>query len=141
MKYSEGRKMKWMLIEGVVLLAGGGLGCLVCPETHWFFELAQTCMGIGIGFTGVSAVLLLLRKLMGEKRARARDLARGDERAIMVAYKSQNLTAIAAVLALCAMTMVSTVRGDALYRSMGIGSCFALCAVKLISYFWYNKKI
>ena len=64
-----------------------------------------------------------------------------DERGMAVAYKAQNVGAIAAVLAMIAMMLTALIRGDHFYAVMGSALLCAVALVKLAAWYIYNKKM
>lgn len=136
------KSMKALLIAGVALIVlGAAAACLLPEEAHLATRLAGFVNGAGASLAVLAAAMLLRRKRLGEARAKDSELTMNDERGIAVAYKAQNVAAIAAVLALIAMTVTALVRDDTLYMTMGSSLLCAVALVKLVAWYAYNRKM
>ena len=139
-RLTEKKNMKVMLAIGLAMIVIGAIAGYVLPEeAHWQTKTAGVINGAGFAFTTMAAVVLIRRKRMGEERANDSELAMTDERGIAVAYKAQNVAAIASVLGIVAIMLTALFRGDALYMSLGIAVCFFVAFVKLIAWYVYNR--
>ena len=136
---------KWltgMLAAGVVLLAAGLIWAYGVGAGEGLpMRMAGFLCGLGGALAAIGGGYLLLNWLSGEKRTRQRTLHMEDERGLTVAYKAQNAAAIAAVLALIAMTVTALVRGDSLYMMMGSAACCLVALVKIIAWYAYDKMM
>lgn len=141
-RLTDNKSMKALLIAGVALIVlGAAAGYLLPEEAHLATRLAGFMNGVGVTLAVLAAAMLLRRRRLGEARAKDNELTMSDERGIAVAYKAQNAAAIAAVLALIAMTVTALVRDDTLYITMG---CMLMCTValvKLVAWYAYNRKM
>ena len=141
-KLTEKKNMTVMLIVGLALIAAGALaGYLLPVEAHLATRIAGFMSGIGSSLAIIAGVVLLRRWRLGEKRAKDAELAMNDERGLAVAYKTQNVAAIAAVFALIAMTLTALVRSDDFYAFMGSMLLCAVALVKLAAWHVYNRKM
>lgn len=141
-KLTEKKNMTVMLIVGLALIAAGALaGYLLPVEAHLATRIAGFMSGIGSSLAIIAGVVLLRRWRLGEKRAKDAELAMNDERGLAVAYKAQNVAAIAAVFALIAMTLTALVRSDDFYAFMGSMLLCAVALVKLAAWHVYNRKM
>ncbi|MBR5225363.1 MAG: hypothetical protein IKV90_06855 [Clostridia bacterium] len=139
-KWANEKMMKMMLIVGLVMMIAGGAAAYFLPEeAHLMTKLAGMVSGMGMAFAVIGGAVLLRRKRLGEERAKDSELAMTDERGVMVAYKAQSVTAIAAMLGIVAIMITATMRGDTLYMTIGLILCFAIGAIKLIAMHIYNK--
>ena len=136
---------KWltgMLAAGVVLLAAGLIWAYGVGAGEGLpMRMAGFLCGLGGALAAIGGGYLLLNWLSGEERTRQRTLHMEDERGLTVAYKAQNAAAIAAVLALIAMTVTALVRGDSLYMMMGSAACCLVALVKIIAWYAYDKMM
>ena len=139
-KWANGKMMKTMLVVGLAMMIVGAVVAYFLPEeAHLMTKLAGMVSGMGMSFAVIGGAVLLRRKRLGEELAKDSELAMTDERGVMVAYKAQSVTAIAAVLGIVAILLTATVRGDTLYMTLGLILCFAVGAIKLIAMHIYNK--
>ena len=134
--------MKTVLAAGLMLLAlgsvwAGSLG----EEGGTPARLAGLLCGMGGSLTAIGLGSVLMNRFLGAKRARQRELHMEDERGLMVAYKAQNVAAIAAVLAIVAMLVAALVRGDTFYMQMGTAACCMVAAVKIVAWYVYDRKM
>ena len=136
---------KWltaMLAAGMVLLAGGLIWAYGVGAADGLpMRLAGALSGMGGAFTAIGGGCLLLNRIRGERRTRESALHMEDERGLAVAYKAQNAAAIAAVLAIVAMTVTALVRGDHVYMMMGSAACCLVALVKIIAWYAYDKTM
>ena len=136
------KSMKALLIAGVALIVlGAAAGYLLPEEAHLATRLAGFMNGVGVTLAVLAAAMLLRRRRLGEARAKDNELTMSDERGIAVAYKAQSVAAIAAVLALIAVTVTALVRDDTLYMTMGSALLCAVALVKLVAWYAYNRKM
>ena len=141
-KLMEKKNMTIMLIVGLVMMVVGGVAAFLLPEeAHTLTKVAGMVNGMGLAFAVMSGAVLLRRKRMGEERAKDSELAMNDERGMMIAYKAQSVTAIAAVLGIVAIMLTALYRGDRLYMNICLVLCFAVGAVKMAAWHIYNKKM
>lgn len=141
-KWNNLKYLKGMLIGGLVMMAAGALaGYLLPDEAHLATRIAGFVSGLGSAFAMMGGVLLLRRWRLGEDRAKDADLAMNDERGLAVAYKAQNVAAIAAVFAIIAMMLTALVRGDEFYAFMGSLLLCAVALIKLAAWYIYNKRM
>ena len=134
--------LKAMLAVGFVLLAGGLIWAYGVGAGEGLpMRMAGFLCGLGGALAAIGGGCLLLNWLSGEKRTRQRTLHMEDERGLTVAYKAQNAAAIAAVLAIVAMTVTALVRGDSLYMMMGSAACCLVALVKIIAWYAYDKTM
>ena len=136
---------KWltaMLAAGMVLLAGGLIWAYGVGAADGLpMRMAGFLSGLGGALAAIGGGCLLLNRVRGERRTRENALHMEDERGLMVAYKAQNAAAIAAVLAIVAMTVTALVRGDHVYMMMGSAACCLVALVKLIAWVAYDKTM
>ena len=141
-KLTEKKRMKVMLIVGLILTALGSAAAFFMPdEAHLATRVAGFAAGLGFSLAVMSGAVLIRRRRMGEERAKDAELAMTDERGLAVAYRAQNVAAVAAVFAMIALMIAALVRGDDFYAMMG---SFLLCAValaKLAAWYFYNKTM
>ena len=139
-RMAEKKNMKVMLVIGLAMIViGAALGFVLPEEAHWQTKTAGVINGAGFAFTVLAAAILIRRKRMGEARANDSELTMTDERGMAVAYKAQNVAAIAAILGIVAIMLTALYKGDALYMSMGIAVCFFVAFAKLIAWHVYNR--
>ncbi len=139
-KMAEKKNMKVMLVIGLAMIAAGAiLGVVLPEEAHWQTKAAGVLSGCGFAFTVMAAAVLIRRKRLGEKRAADSELTMTDERGLAVAYKAQNVAAIAAILGIVMIMLTALFRGDMLYMTLGVGVCFAVAFAKLIAWYIYNR--
>lgn len=136
---------KWltaMLAAGMVLLAGGLIWAYGVGAADGLpMRMAGFLSGLGGALAAIGGGCLLLNRIRGERRTRENALHMEDERGLTVAYKAQNAAAIAAVLAIVAMTVTALVRGDSFYMAMGSAACCLVALVKLIAWVVYDKTM
>ena len=136
---------KWltaMLAAGMVLLAGGLIWAYGVGAADGLpMRMAGFLSGLGGALAAIGGGCLLLNRIRGERRTRENALHMEDERGLMVAYKAQNAAAIAAVLAIVAMTVTALVRGDHVYMMMGSAACCLVALVKIIAWYAYDKTM
>ena len=136
---------KWltaMLAAGMVLLAGGLIWAYGVGAADGLpMRMAGFLSGLGGALAAIGGGCLLLNRIRGERRTRENALHMEDERGLTVAYKAQNAAAIAAVLAIVAMTVTALVRGDHLYMIMGSAACCLVALVKIIAWYAYDKMM
>lgn len=136
---------KWltaMLAAGMVLLAGGLIWAYGVGAADGLpMRMAGFLSGLGGALAAIGGGCLLLNRIRGERRTRENALHMEDERGLTVAYKAQNAAAIAAVLAIVAMTVTALVRGDSFYMAMGSTGCILVALVKLIAWVVYDKTM
>lgn len=136
---------KWltaMLAAGMVLLAGGLIWAYGVGAADGLpMRMAGFLSGLGGALAAIGGGCLLLNRIRGERRTRENALHMEDERGLTVAYKAQNAAAIAAVLAIVAMTVTALVRGDHVYMMMGSAACCLVALVKIIAWYAYDKTI
>lgn len=136
---------KWltaMLAAGMVLLAGGLIWAYGVGAADGLpMRMAGFLSGLGGALAAIGGGCLLLNRIRGERRTRENALHMEDERGLMVAYKAQNAAAIAAVLAIVAMTVTALVRGDHVYMMMGSAVCCLVALVKIIAWYAYDKTM
>lgn len=136
---------KWltaMLAAGMVLLAGGLIWAYGVGAADGLpMRMAGFLSGLGGALAAIGGGCLLLNRIRGERRTRENALHMEDERGLMVAYKAQNAAAIAAVLAIVAMTVTALVRGDHVYMMMGSAACCLVALVKIIAWYAYDKMM
>ena len=139
---TEKKNLKVMLGVGLVLVVLGAAAAYMLPEeAHLATRVAGFVAGLGSSLAIMGGALLLRRWRLGEARARDSELAMTDERGLAVAYRAQNVAAIAAVFAMIAMMIAALIRGDDFYAMMG---SFLLCAValiKLAAWHIFNKRM
>ena len=141
-KLTNNKSMKTLLIAGVALIVIGAAAAWLLPEeAHLATRLAGFVNGAGAALAVLAAAMLLRRRRLGEARAKDTELTMSDERGIAVAYKAQSVAAIAAVLALIAVTVTALVRDDTLYMTMGSALLCAVALVKLVAWYAYNRKM
>lgn len=141
-KMAEKKNMKVMLVIGLaMMIIGAVLGYLLPEEAHWQTKAAGVLSGGGFAFTVMAAAVLIRRKRLGEARANDSELTMNDERGIMVAYKAQNVAAIAAVLGLIGVSLFALARGDELYALVCSWLLIAVALVKLIAWHIYNRTM
>ena len=134
--------LKAMLAAGIVLLAGGLIWAYGVGAGEGLpMRLAGFLCGLGGALAAIGGGCLLLNRIRGERRTRENALHMEDERGLTVAYKAQNAAAIAAVLAIVAMTVTALVRGDSLYMMMGSAACCLVALVKIIAWYAYDKTM
>lgn len=136
---------KWltaMLAAGMVLLAGGLIWAYGVGAADGLpMRMAGFLSGLGGALAAIGGGCLLLNRIRGERRTRENALHMEDERGLTVAYKAQNAAAIAAVLAIVAMTVTALVRGDHVYMMMGSAACCLVALVKIIAWYAYDKMM
>lgn len=141
-RMNDAKKLKGLLIAGLILMAAGALGGYLLPEeAHLATSIAGMASGIGSSFALIGGVLLLRRWRLGEARAKDAELVMTDERGMAVAYKAQSVAAIAAMLAMIAMMLTALARGDEFYALMGSFLLCAVALVKLAAWYVYNRKM
>lgn len=141
-KLTEKKRMKVMLIVGLILTALGSAAAFFMPdEAHLATRVAGFAAGLGFSLAVMSGAVLIRRRRMGEERARESELAMTDERGLAVAYKAQNVAAVAAVFAMIALMIAALVRGDDFYAMMGSFLLCAVALVKLAAWHFYNKTM
>ena len=141
-KLTEKKRMKVMLIVGLILTALGSAAAFFMPdEAHLATRVAGFAAGLGFSLAVMSGAVLIRRRRMGEERARESELAMTDERGLVVAYKAQNVAAVAAVFAMIALMIAALVRGDDFYAMMGSFLLCAVALVKLAAWHFYNKTM
>ena len=141
-KLTEKKRMKVMLIVGLILTALGSAAAFFMPdEAHLATRVAGFAAGLGFSLAVMSGAVLIRRRRMGEERARESELAMTDERGLAVAYKAQNVAAVAAVFAMIALMIAALVRGDDFYAMMGSFLLCAVALVKLAAWYFYNKTM
>ena len=134
--------LKAMLAAGIVLLAGGLIWAYGVGAADGLpMRMAGFLSGLGGALAAIGGGCLLLNWIRGERRTRESTLHMADERGLTVAYKAQNAAAIAAVLAIVAMTVTALVRGDHLYMMMGSAACCLVALVKIIAWVVYDKTM
>ncbi len=134
--------LKAMLAVGIVLLAGGLIWAYGVGAADGLpMRMAGFLCGLGGALAAIGGGCLLLNGLRGERRTKEQALHMEDERGLTVAYKAQNAAAIAAVLAIVAMTVTALVRGDSLYMMMGSAACCLVALVKIIAWYAYDKTM
>ena len=134
--------LKAMLAAGIVLLAGGLIWAYGVGAADGLpMRMAGFLSGLGGALAAIGGGCLLLNRIRGERRTRENALHMEDERGLTVAYKAQNAAAIAAVLAIVAMTVTALVRGDHLYMMMGSAACCLVALVKIIAWVVYDKTM
>lgn len=141
-KLTEKKNMTVMLAVGLAMIVIGALsGYLLPQEAHLATRLAGFVTGGGTAFSVMAAFVLIRRKIVGEARARDGELTMNDERGITVAYKAQNVAAIAAIAALIAMTVAALVRDDTFFMMLGSMLLCAVALIKCAAWLVYNKKM
>ena len=141
-RLTEKKNMTVMLIVGLGMIALGGVaGFLLPEEAHLATRIAGFVSGLGSSLAIMAGVVLLRRARLGEARAKDSELAMNDERGLAVAYKAQNVAAIAAVFAMIAMMVAALIRGDEFYMLMGSMLLCAVALVKLAAWHIYNKRM
>ena len=141
-RMNDRKSLMGLMITGLVLaVLGAAAGYALPEEEHLATSLAGMASGVGSSFVLIGGVLLLRRWRLGDARARDAELAMTDERGMAVAYKAQNVGAIAAVLAMIAMMLTALIRGDHFYAVMGSALRCAVALVKLAAWYIYNKKM
>lgn len=139
---TETKKMKTMLLIGLVLIALGGAAAYILPEeAHLATRIAGFVSGLGFSLMAMGGVLLLRLRRLGEAGARDAALQMNDERGVMVAYKAQSVMAFAAVIALVAMTIAAMVLGDTFYMMMGAALLIVVGVGKLVALHVFNKMM
>lgn len=134
--------LKAMLAAGIVLLAGGLIWAYGVGAADGLpMRMAGFLSGLGGALAAIGGGCLLLNGLRGERRTKEQALRMEDERGLTVAYKAQNAAAIAAVLAIVAMTVTALVRGDHFYMMMGSAACCLVALVKIIAWYAYDKMM
>lgn len=141
-RLTEKRNMKIMLGVGLILAVFGAIAaCLLPEEQHTLTRMAGMLTGIGTAFAVMAAAVLIRRAVIGEERAKDGELVMQDERGLAVAYKAQNVAAIAAIFGIVLMMVVALVRGDELYMMLGTAICCAVAVIKLAAWYIYNKRM
>lgn len=141
-KLTEKKRMKVMLIVGLILTALGSAAAFFMPdEAHLATRVAGFAAGLGFSLAVMSGAVLIRRRRLGEARARESELAMTDERGLAVAYRAQNVAAVAAVFAMIALMIAALVRGDDFYAMMGSFLLCAVALVKLAAWHFYNKTM
>ena len=141
-KLTEKKRMKVMLIVGLILTALGSAAAFFMPdEAHMATRVAGFAAGLGFSLAVMSGAVLLRRRRLGEARAKDAELAMTDERGLAVAYRAQNVAAVAAVFAMIALMIAALVRGDDFYAMMGSFLLCAVALVKLAAWYFYNKTM
>ena len=141
-KLTEKKTMTVMLITGLVMIAIGAIaGYLLPDEEHLATRIAGFVSGIGSSLAIMAGVVLLRRARLGEERAKDSELMMHDERGLAVAYKAQNVAAIAAVLGLIGVSLLALARGDELYALVCSWLLIAVALVKLIAWHIYNRSM
>lgn len=141
-RLTEKKTMTVMLITGLVMIAIGAISGYVLPdEEHLATRIAGFVSGIGSSLAIMAGVVLLRRARLGEERAKDSELAMHDERGMAVAYKAQNVAAIAAVLGLIGVSLLALARGDELYALVCSWLLIAVALVKLIAWHIYNRTM
>ena len=141
-KLTEKKRMKVMLIVGLILTALGSAAAFFMPdEAHLSTRVAGFAAGLGFSLAVMSGAVLIRRRRLGEARAKDAELAMTDERGLAVAYRAQNVAAVAAVFAMIALMIAALVRGDDFYAMMGSFLLCAVALVKLAAWYFYNKTM
>ncbi|MBR3795372.1 MAG: hypothetical protein IKK34_05015 [Clostridia bacterium] len=141
-KLNNPRYLKGLLIVGLVLMAAGAAAGYLLPlDAHLATTIAGMASGVGSSFALIGGVFLFRRWRLGEVRARDAELAMTDERGLAVAYKAQNVAAVAAVFAMIAIMLAALVRGDEFYALMGSVLLIAVALIKLAAWHIYNRKM
>ena len=141
-KLTEKKRMKVMLIVGLILTALGSAAAFFMPdEAHLATRVAGFAAGLGFSLAVMSGAVLIRRRRLGEARAKDAELAMTDERGLAVAYRAQNVAAVAAVFAMIALMIAALVRGDDFYAMMGSFLLCAVALVKLAAWYFYNKTM
>ena len=141
-KLTEKKTMTVMLITGLVMIAIGAISGYVLPdEEHLATRIAGFVSGIGSSLAIMAGVVLLRRARLGEERAKDSELTMHDERGMAVAYKAQNVAAIAAVLGLIGLSLLALARGDELYALVCSWLLIAVALIKLIAWHIYNRTM
>ena len=141
-KLTEKKRMKVMLIVGLILTALGSAAAFFMPdEAHMATRVAGFAAGLGFSLAVMSGAVLIRRRRLGEARAKDAELAMTDERGLAVAYRAQNVAAVAAVFAMIALMIAALVRGDDFYAMMGSFLLCAVALVKLAAWYFYNKTM
>ena len=141
-KLTEKKRMKVMLIVGLILTALGSAAAFFMPdEAHLATRVAGFAAGLGFSLAVMSGAVLIRRRRRGDARAKDAELAMTDERGLAVAYRAQNVAAVAAVFAMIALMIAALVRGDDFYAMMGSFLLCAVALVKLAAWYFYNKTM
>ena len=141
-KLTEKKRMKVMLIVGLILTALGSAAAFFMPdEAHLATRVAGFAAGLGFSLAVMSGAVLIRRRRLGEAHAKDAELAMTDERGLAVAYRAQNVAAVAAVFAMIALMIAALVRGDDFYAMMGSFLLCAVALVKLAAWYFYNKTM
>lgn len=132
--------LKGLLAVGMALLLAGLVwaGVIGVPE-GLPARMAGFVTGLGGALAAVGGGVLLFNRLGGERRTRQRELRMEDERGLAVAYRAQNVAAIAAVAAIIVILIAALVRGDGFYMALGTIACIAVAAIKLIAWAVYDR--
>ena len=110
-------------------------------EAHLATRVAGFAAGLGFSLAVMSGAVLIRRRRLGEARAKDAELAMTDERGLAVAYRAQNVAAVAAVFAMIALMIAALARGDDFYAMMGSFLLCAVALVKLAAWHFYNKTM
>lgn len=140
-RLTEKKDMKAML-TGLVMAVIGALASYLLPEeAHLAMRIAGFVSGVGSSMAIIGGAVLLRRARMDEKRARDSELTMTDERGLAVAYKAQNIAAIAAIFAMIAVDIAALMRGDSFYMWLISMLLCAVALIKLAAWYIYNRTM
>lgn len=139
---NEKKSLKVMLMVGLALMALGGIERDMLPEEmHLVTRIADYVSGAGSSLALIAGVMFLRNYRLGEAGAKDAALEMNDERGLTVAYKAQNVAAIAAVIALIGVSVLALARGDEFYAVVCGVLLLAVALVKLIAWHVYNRSM
>lgn len=139
---NEKKTMQIMLLLGVALMIiGGVVGYLLPEEAHLLVRMSGFVLGLGLAFVLMAGVVLIRRRIIGEKRAADAQLEALDERGQIIAGRAQNVLALCATFSLILIIVVALVRNDMLYMLLTAACCLACGIAKFVAAHYYGKRM
>ena len=140
---NQKKNLTIMLIAGLALVAVGIGGAKLAGEdaSALTMRLLGFLSGLGGSLVAISGAWLVWEKIVGERRAKDKELEMGDERGQAINMQAQAMIGFAATLVVIAVDVVALVRGDNLYMGLCTAGCFVIALTGIVARVVLGRKL
>ncbi|HIU15192.1 MAG TPA: hypothetical protein IAC49_01960 [Candidatus Ventricola intestinavium] len=139
---SSKRILGGMLVVGAILaVCGAAAGMLFDEAQHMQARAAGMVCGMGTALALMGGGVLVWQRIVGTRRAAECALEANDERGQLIAFRAQNVLALAMVATVLVLVVVATVRGDWVYARLGALGCMLGAVSKGIALRLYGRRM